>query len=432
MPTISPATARSANSMSDLNLPRQRLASLDQFRGYTVAGMFLVNFVGYFAAAPFLFKHHLTFNSYADTIMPHFFFAVGFSYRLSFGKRVHEQGTAKAYLHLIKRLLGLALVSFIVYRVSPRTDPWQWDALRDLGPAGALYQPFKQDWFQTLLHIAVTSLWILPVIRAGAMTRILYMIGSALLHIGLSHWFYFDWIHTPPEAIDGGPLGFLTWTIPTILGTLACDAVVGREGRPRLALMMMGAMLLMGLGYGMSCLTRIYDVPADQVEQLTGVREAQNPVIPSREQFNRWKDDLTAGHWSAVLAEPPFVPPPHSRVGPEQTNESFKFRKWNYWQMGQCVGAVSYQTFSAGFSLAVYVLFYLLADVWKLRLGLFRTLGTNALIGYVLHGLVDGAVKAFMPPDCPTWYMWAGFAFYFWLTWLILRSLEKQNIYIKL
>ncbi len=420
--------------MSDINPPRKRIASLDQFRGYTVAGMFLVNFVGYFAAAPFLFKHHLTFNSYADTIMPHFFFAVGFSFRLSFGRRVHQQGTTKAYLHMIKRLLGLALVSFVVYRVSPQADPWQWDALLAKGPAEVLYQPFKQEWFQTLLHIAVTSLWILPVIRAKAMVRVLYMIASALLHIGLSYWFYFDWIHTLPEAIDGGPLGFLTWTIPTMLGTLACDAVVGRERRPRLALMMLWAVLLMGLGYGMSCLTRIYDVPADQVEALSDIREAEHPVFPSSEQFGRWKDNLTAGNWSELLAEPPFVPPPHSRevVDGNVSNESFKSRKWNYWQMGQCIGATSYQTFSAGFSLAVYVAFYILADVWNLRLDLFRTLGTNALVGYVLHGMVDGAVKAFMPPDSPAWYMWAGFAFYFWITWLILRSLEKQNIYIKL
>lgn len=420
--------------MTDLNPPRQRLASLDQFRGYTVAGMFLVNFIGYFAVAPFLCKHHLTFNSYADTIMPQFFFAVGFSFRLSFGRRVHEQGTAKAYLHMIRRLLGLALVSFVVYRVAHRADPWQWDVLVEKGPIEALYQPFKEDWFQTLLHIAVTSLWILPVIRAGAMIRILYMIASVLLHIGLSYWFYFDWIHTPPTAIDGGPLGFLTWTIPTMVGTLACDVVIGAEERPPLVKMIAWAFVLMGLGYGMSCFTRIYDVPSDQVEALSDVREAENPVIPSREQFARWKENLTAGNWSEVLAEPPFVPPPHSRevINGNVTNESYKFRKWNYWQMGQCIGATSYQTFSAGFSLAVYVLFYILADMLNIRIGIFRTLGVNALVGYVLHDMVGGSVKAFMPPDSPAWYMWAGFALYFWITWLFLRSLEKQNIYIKL
>ena len=62
---------------------------MDQFRGYTVAGMFVVNFVGGLAAFPEVLKHHngLPYFSYADTIMPSFMFAAGFSYRLSALKR---------------------------------------------------------------------------------------------------------------------------------------------------------------------------------------------------------------------------------------------------------------------------------------------------------------------------------------------------------
>jgi predicted acyltransferase len=44
--------------MSVLNTANKRIASLDQFRGYTVAGMFLVNFLSPFVAAPFVLKHH--------------------------------------------------------------------------------------------------------------------------------------------------------------------------------------------------------------------------------------------------------------------------------------------------------------------------------------------------------------------------------------
>src|SRR5262245_65249879 len=88
-----------------------RIASLDQFRGYTVAGMFLVNFLGSYAATPLLLKHHNTFCSYADTIMPQFFFAVGFAFRLTFGRRAQTEGLAAAYAHMVRRLLGLALVA---------------------------------------------------------------------------------------------------------------------------------------------------------------------------------------------------------------------------------------------------------------------------------------------------------------------------------
>ncbi len=73
-----------------------RLASLDQFRGYTVAGMFLVNFVGSYPESPALLKHHNTYCSYADTIMPQFFFAVGFAYRMTLLKRLQAVGPRRA------------------------------------------------------------------------------------------------------------------------------------------------------------------------------------------------------------------------------------------------------------------------------------------------------------------------------------------------
>jgi predicted acyltransferase len=81
--------------MSVLNTANKRIASLDQFRGYTVAGMFLVNFLSPFVAAPFVLKHHSSYCSYADTIMGNFLFAVGFAFRLSFGRRAIQQGLAK-------------------------------------------------------------------------------------------------------------------------------------------------------------------------------------------------------------------------------------------------------------------------------------------------------------------------------------------------
>ncbi len=57
--------------MSTLPPAKPRLASLDQFRGYTVAGMFLVNFLAaYDAWVPPVLLHHHTYCSYADTIMP--------------------------------------------------------------------------------------------------------------------------------------------------------------------------------------------------------------------------------------------------------------------------------------------------------------------------------------------------------------------------
>ena len=100
--------------------------------------------------------------------------------------------------------------------------------LQRLGVKGFFAQAFSRELFQTLVHIALASLWIMPVIAAGTMTRVTFLIASAALHLALSKWFYFDHAWNRP-VIDGGPLGFLSWSIPMLVGSLAYDAVAGKS-----------------------------------------------------------------------------------------------------------------------------------------------------------------------------------------------------------
>ncbi|MCA9025346.1 MAG: hypothetical protein KDA86_09065 [Planctomycetaceae bacterium] len=461
-----------------------RITSLDQFRGYTVLGMFLVNYLGSFAACPKILLHTHDYISYADTIMPHFLFAVGFSFRLTFGRRAQKEGLAAANWHMVRRMLGLALVSIVIYHSGPPAETWA--KLTEKGFSGVLPNLLKREWFQTLMHIAVTSLWILPVIRAGAGVRIGWMVFSALLHFWLSYWFNFEWTNGsgPFEGtgngIDGGPLGFLTWTIPAILGTLACDAVAGAEGRPNLWKMLGWSFIIMGLGWLISCGTRIYDVPTSvieaQLEERTARKQredeaqkdvakkdrkytagpedqklAANPVIPSKAELQAYLDREKL---SDKLAEPPFVPPPHScdppvvnedtppnrggfmgwLLDPNQRpeNNAHWYRKWNYWMMSQRGGTPAYLVFSGGFSLFVYVLFYVACDILGWSLGIFRSFGVNALAAYILHSMVGGAIKPFVPKDVPGWYMTVSVLLFFLINWIIIRHLEKQKLFLKL
>jgi len=341
---------------------RTRLHSLDQFRGYTVAGMFLVNFVGGFAAVHPLLKHHNTYCSYADTIMPQFFFAVGFALRLAFLRHVEKVGRAAAYKQAVVRGLGLILVGAVVYHLDGKYATWE--SLT----AGQFFSTFwRRSMFQALVHIGVTSLWVLPVIAGSARAQWLWMAGSAALHVFLSAMGWHEWLRAN-RVIDGGLLGFLTWTIPVLAGSLTYMHL----DRPLLRV----AAVTMAAGYGLSC--------------------------------------LTAG---GVLAAPPFVPPWHER---------------DMWTMSQQAGSVSYLVFSTGFSLAVFLLFRWWTDQRGHQLGLFRTLGVNALAGYILHMMVADAVKPFAPKDSPL--AWALFTFliFFSVTWLFLRSLERNNIFIRL
>lgn len=350
-------------------------------------GMFLVNFVGSYAAVKSLvpvLSHHHTYCSYADTIMPQFFFAVGFAYRLTFLRRVESAGSGPAYWHAIKRNLGLILVGLVIHRLDGRYETWA--TLREAGFAGVWTTAFQRSFFQTLTHIGITALWILPVIAARPSIRILYGILSAVLFHALSVRGYYDWVLQRP-GIDGGPLGFLTWTIPMIVGTVTYDAVASR--RPWLVVRLLASgTVIMLLGYGLSCLNRITP-----------------------------PNSASLSDWSSLLLEPPFVAPT---------------QPVNIWTMSQRAGSVSYLTFGAGFSLAVYAVFVLACDVWPLRIGLFRTLGTNALAGYILHDLINEAIKPFVPKDSPLWFVFAGFGVSLLLCYSFLRFLEKQRLFLKL
>jgi predicted acyltransferase len=353
---------------------RRRIVSLDQFRGYTVVGMLFVNFLGGYQVVPAIFKHHNTYCSYADTIMPQFFFAVGFAYRLTFLRRLADGGFMPAAVAVIKRNIGLILLGFVLYHLDGRVK--SWDELQKLGLHGFFTQAFRREIFQTLVHIAITSIWILPVIAAGASTRILFLIGSAGLHLWLSSLFYFDWAWKTP-VIDGGQLGFLSWTIPTLVGSLAYDAVSRNHDDPGLLPKLAGwSVVLMGLGYGFSCL-------------------------------------------GGYVAAPPFVPPTPSHAV-------------DLWTMSQRTGSISYLTFSAGFSLAVYALFVLTCDRWGWQFALFRIFGQNALAAYIIHSIVAGAVKPYLPNNAPAWYMAAGFSVYFGICTLLNRYLEKHELFLKL
>ncbi|RUL88985.1 hypothetical protein [Tautonia sociabilis] len=361
-----------------------RIASLDQFRGYTVAGMLVVNFLGGYAwiarDLPVL-KHHNTYCSYADTIMPQFFFAVGYAYRLTLLKRLAREGGRRAYGHVVARCLGLMLLAFVVYNLDGEAKTWA--ELRELGLSGFLATAFQRDWFQTLTHIALTSLWIMPVIASGTAARLAFAAGSAALHLWLSDRFFFDWAMSRP-VIDGGQLGFLSWTAPMIAGSIAYDLMASRGPRGALRPLLLGAAVLMAVGYGLSCL---------------GGAEG------------------TDGAPRLAWAAPPFFPP---EIEP------------NLWTMSQRSGSVSYLTFAAGFSALVFALFVVLCDLGSLRVGMFRTFGRNALAAYVIHPLVFGAVKPYVPRDAPGWYAAAGFGLAFAITYALVRHLEKNEIYLKL
>jgi hypothetical protein len=560
--------------------PTPRIASMDQFRGYTVAGMFVVNFLSSFAVIHPVLKHNNTYFSYADSIMPSFLFAVGFSFRLTYLRRVVQAGYWPTVRTYVRRSVALVVVSLVMYgfgsefktwnqfsQMPPEFEPFRPKASRThsfdelirqareanpkadertivalaseigaklddartedavrvagvegsdfVGPASRRIQDWndlspnkkmlvhlriaagkllKSDLWETLAIIGATQLVVLPFVGWSFLGRFTALVVLGAAHLLLSYWFNWDflyglndnwlskaWMTGHSRGWDGGFFGPLAWAIAMLAGTLAYDLVIGAQSRTSGAVrLIVWGIAFMAVGYGMSCLSRLYEqsgpelearrvqilrqqaernwlerlkkksppragrrsagraqtnpnneaatakiqVLEDQQQAYPNLDYAESPVLPPWER-------LKGRAWRELLAEPPFVAPPRDDPA-KDPQPSLEHRPENYWMLGKRMPNLSFMTFASGFAFALYGLFVLACDLGGVSVGFFRTFGTNALVAYFLHHVIEEQVKKLVPDDSHLWYCLCGFALFLLLTYACVRYLEKQKIYVKL
>jgi predicted acyltransferase len=347
--------------------------------------MVFVNFAGGYDHIPKTFGHHHVYCSYADTIMPGFLFCVGMAMRLTFLRRAATDGLRVAYHKAIKRNLGLIFVGCVVYHFTGGFKSWADVETEDWG--SFLLSAIKRHPFEALTHIGVTSLFVLPVIGQHWAVRIAYAVGAGFLHAYTSQSGYYEWNMSNPVGIDGGPLGFLSWSIPLVFGSVAADLLEPGHAAAELVVMAGIAFVLM--------------IPSLLVSNL---------------------------HVLNLCGEPTSIIYP--LIHPHEMDGEC-FRK-SYWTMSQRAGSVTYTTFGAGFSLALFALFRLAADGYRLRWSYLDLFGKHALVAYVAHDLVMETVKPFVPKDAPAWYVLAGFAVVLAALTLILRYFDRNKFAVRL
>lgn len=398
----------------------RRIVSVDQFRGYTVAGMFLVNFLGELALTHQVLKHNNTHFSYADSIMPSFFFICGFSFRYTFLRRLDELGWGQSALRFVKRSLALILVSLMVYGSGELIASWKGVSTKSVGEFVAVL--LKANLWEVLALIGAVQLLILPVVASSPRVRVGALIGCGLLHILLSWSFNYNFVYGRPNwmdplwgtvgkrAWDGGFFGLVSWAEVMLAGTLAHDVVVASTPSAACRRLVSWGAALMVVGYAFSCLATIYG-PTDA---STKDKMADSPVMPS---FGNLKNR----DWKSLLAAPPFVPPPPPDRQPP-----------NYWMMDKRVVTQSFVLFSTGFASALFGLFVIACDGWSWQIGLFRTFGQNPLAAYIIHHFVAHSIHGIVPKDSPLWWGMTGLSLFFGITWVFVRSLEKHGLYLRL
>ncbi len=402
-----------------------RISSLDQFRGYNVAGMFVVNFLGGLTITHQILKHNNTHFSLADSIMPGFILACGFSFRLSFLNRSNKVDARTVRVQFVVRSLGLMLLSVMLFGWSFSFA--SWDAISGSSLVNFLAVLFKANLWEVLAIIGASQIMLLPTIGSTFGMRVVWLFVLAVVHIFLSWSFNYDFVYGRPNwmdnywgasgkrAWDGGFFGLLAWSEIMLIGTLAYD-IVHRNSRGVAASKLVAiALILMIIGYGSSCLSTLYDITGDHEWDAANSQSlAASPVLPQFAQIGKRT-------WRSLLAEPPFIVPP-----------SKEKRIPNYWMMDKRVVSQSFAFFASGFALATYAIFVVCCDILGRELRIFQMFGKNPLAAYIIHHMVDKTILTVVPTDSPMLWCLLGLGVSFGITYLFVLVLEQRQLYLRL
>lgn len=192
------------STVAPLAPKRERLLSLDVFRGMTVAGMLLVNDPGTWSAI-FPPLEHAEWNGWTptDLIFPFFLFIVGITTHLSLSARRARGDDDSA---VVKQILRRGLIIYLLGFAMAMFPFYQWGSIETIPNAGA--------WDRILFRIEhVRILGVLPRIAivyvCAALLTLKTTVKQQVIIIAallFGYWFAMTLIPVPGENVVGALL----------------------------------------------------------------------------------------------------------------------------------------------------------------------------------------------------------------------------------
>jgi predicted acyltransferase len=207
---------------------RQRLESIDAFRGFSILLMVLADYLAGPHVVPAWLKHAPDVGfTVIDIIAPMFIVAIGLTFGVSFRARLAKYGRRRTIEHVVSRNLALigigALLTVLGNLSGLAVDRSDWGLLQAIGFAGLV----------ALLFIGVPA-------------RLRWLVGLLLL-VGYQFQLNSAWLATVLSSTHGGLEGALSWgamlVMATALGDLFHDVPKGRRWFPAVSV----GILVLGL-----------------------------------------------------------------------------------------------------------------------------------------------------------------------------------------
>ena len=264
-------------------MPKLRIASIDQFRGFAILTMVLANYMGQVQVIPAWLKHAPDVGlTVIDLIAPFFIFAIGLTYGLSFRRRLERDGSLSTYSHFFVRFLAIvglgAIISAGETALGDNPTGIDWGVLQAIGMAGLI----------TLTVISLPSTW-RWVIGAGILVIYQVILDHFLLDLTL-------------RSPHGGLFGSLDWAAMMILGTALADLFHGEGGRKKAYPWVSLGVLVLGVAAAFLLPVSKHRVSASYVLISLGISALLFFIFNWLVERFKWK-----GHFLVVWGKNPLV-----------------------------------------------------------------------------------------------------------------------------